>query len=71
VVSTSRKEKQMSESKPVRPSGNPAPELPNGTETLSREQRDFAEALGHALAEKWLQAHSQVEQEVDDARAID
>ncbi len=61
----------MSESMPIRPLGNSGPEIPNGTETLSREQKEFAEALGHALAEQWLQAHSRSKQDVVDAPAID
>ena len=54
----------MSESMPDRPPGNSGPQIPSGDEALSRKQKEFAEALGHCLAEQWLQAHSRGESDV-------
>ena len=61
----------MSMSLPARPVRDPASKPQDAVEVLSREQKDFAEALGHALAEQWLQAHSPGEQDVARASPVD
>src|SRR5262245_2773957 len=59
----------MSESLPARPVRDPASEPPDAVEVLSCQQKKFAEALGHALAEQWLKSHSPGEQDVAEHRS--